>query len=169
MNPKIVDLDRIILAGVSFYGDPFETSNVWTAENQIGRLWQRLMTYLEKRQPELGSLNNNNVGFEVHIRGEETEETGFYEVFVGMEIQEAGQTPIDLLVKVLPKSTYAVFTMRGGQITSDWEDEIGRWLKQNEYRVAFPYMFQYYDARFKGMERIEESEIDFYIPIEKEA
>jgi predicted transcriptional regulator YdeE len=86
-----------------------------------------------------------------------------------MEIQEAGQTPIDLLVKVLPKSTYAVFTMRGGQITSDWEDEIGQWLKQNEYRVAFPYMFQYYDARFKGMDRIEELEIDFYIPIEKEA
>ncbi len=169
MKPKIVDLDRIILAGVSFYGDPFETSNVWTAENQIGRLWQRFMTCLEKRRPDMGSGIKKDVGYEVHIRGEETEETGFYEVFVGVEVLEAEKIPVDLLVKVLPKSTYAVFTMRGVQIMNDWDDGIGQWLKQRGFKVAAPFMFQLYDERFKGMDLIEESEVDFYIPIEKEA
>ena len=169
MDPKIVNLDQIFLAGVSFYGDPFETSNVWTAENQIGRLWQRLMTTLEKRQPDLGSLINHDVGYEVHIRGDETEETGFYEVFVGMEVKEAGKTPVDLLVKILPKSTYVVFTLQGSQIMNDWDGEIGQWLKQNDYQIAFPFMFEYYDDRFKGMDLIEESEVDFYFPIKKEA
>jgi len=169
MDPKIVDLDPITLAGVSFFGDPFETSNVWTEENQIGRLWQRLMAYLEKHQPELESLANQDAGYEVHIRGEESEETGFYEIFVGMEILEAEKIPVDLLIKILPKSTYVVFTLRGTQIMDDWDGEVRKWLKQNAYKVAYPYMFEYYDERYKGLDRIEESEIDFYFPITKEA
>jgi predicted transcriptional regulator YdeE len=169
MDLKIVNLDQIILAGVSFFGDPFETSNVWMAENQIGRLWQRWMAYLENLQPEVGSVINKDVGYEVHIRGEETEKTGFYEVFVGMEVLEVEKVPVELLIKVLPKSTYAVLTLHGSQIMADWDDEIGQWLKQNKYQAAFPFMFQYYDERFKGMDLIEESEIDFYVPIKKES
>lgn len=167
MNPKIIDLDQILLAGVSFYGDPFETSNVWTAENQIGHLWQRFIAY-EEQEDDSDKLFFPGAGYEVHIRGEGSEETGFYEVFVGMKIRGVDKTPVDLLVKVLPQSTYAVFTMRGSQIMSDWESGIGQWLAQNAYKVAYPFMFEYYDERFKGMDLIEESEIDFYIPIEKE-
>ena len=37
-----------MLVGLSFYGDPFDTSGVWTEENHIGRTWQRLMSYLEQ-------------------------------------------------------------------------------------------------------------------------
>ena len=169
MNPKIIDLDPITLAGVSFYGDPFETSNVWTAENQIGRLWQRFMTCLEQRKTELDPVINQDVGYEVHIRGEEAEEIGFYEVFVGVEIREVERAPVDLLVKVLPKSTYAVFTLKGSQIMADWNDGIEGWLKESGFKLASPFMFEYYDKRYKGLDRIEESEVDFYFPIEKEA
>ncbi len=68
-----------------------------------------------------------------------------------MEVLEAEKIPVDLLVKVLPKSTYAVFTMRGVQIMNDWDDGIGQWLKQRGFKVAAPFMFQLYDERFKGM------------------
>ena len=46
MQPKIIRADQIMLVGMSFYGDPFETSAGWMEENQIGRLWQRFMAYL---------------------------------------------------------------------------------------------------------------------------
>ena len=36
MQPTIVQKGEIVLVGMSFYGDPFETSAGWTEENQIG-------------------------------------------------------------------------------------------------------------------------------------
>jgi hypothetical protein len=47
MEPRIIEKDQIILVGFSFFGDPFATSAGWTEENEIGRVWQRLMAYLE--------------------------------------------------------------------------------------------------------------------------
>ena len=41
MEPRIVESERIILVGFSFFGDPFALSAGWTEENEIGRLWQR--------------------------------------------------------------------------------------------------------------------------------
>ena len=77
--------------------------------------------------------------------------------------------PFDLTIKVLPAATYAVFTLTGKRIVEDWEKEMEVWLEQDSYQEDYPYNFQYYDTRFKGMDRIEESQIDVYIPIEKAA
>ncbi len=46
MEPKITDRERISLAGLSFFGDPFKEKGGWTGENEIGRLWKRFMAYL---------------------------------------------------------------------------------------------------------------------------
>ena len=169
METKIVDKTSIILAGMSFYGDPFDSSDAWSEENQIGRLWQRLMTYLERHQDSLQEDMQQGASYEVHIYGPETETKGLFEVFVGLRISEVENVPFDLTIKVLPAATYAVFTLTGKRIIEDWEKEMKVWLEQQGYREAYPYNFQYYDARFKGMDRINESQIDVYIPIEKAA
>jgi predicted transcriptional regulator YdeE len=169
METKIVDETSIILAGISFYGDPFDSSDAWSEENQIGRLWQRLMTYLERHQDSLQDDMQQGASYEVHIYGPETESKGLFEVFVGLRVSAVESVPFDLTVKVLPAATYAVFTLTGKAIIEDWEKEMTVWLEQEGYQEAYSYNFQYYDARFKGMDRIDDSQIDVYIPVEKAA
>lgn len=165
MEPKIIQEEMILLAGMSFYGDPFETSSAWSEENQIGCLWRRLMTYINSHKDTLAWHSYQVPYYEVHIDGPETETEGLFEVFVGLQISDLDDLPFDLVVKVLPSSQFAVFTLEGKAITEDWDSKISRWLSENGYREAYPYNFQYYDHRFKGMDRIDESCIDVYIPI----
>jgi predicted transcriptional regulator YdeE len=58
-----------------------------------------------------------------------------------------------------------VFTLRGEQITSDWSRMIDDWMLDAGYSSAYPYGFQLYDQRFKGLDDLEASELDVYFPI----
>ena len=166
MEPKIMDLPEIVLAGFNFYGDPFRLSGGWTEENEIGRLWVRFMNYLREHHDRLPPLKDDHVCYEVHIQHPETPERGEYEVFVGMEIQRLEHLPVELSVKVLPARQYAVFTLKGQQITSDWEQGVvGKWFSRSGRQADDSYGFQRYDQRFKGLDQVEESEIEVYVPL----
>ena len=167
MEPRIVEKGEIILVGFSFFGDPFATSAGWTEENEIGRVWQRLMTYLENHGSRVKHVKDAGLSYEVHIGQEETDSRGHIEVFVGMEVEKLEDVPVELLVKILPSTKYAVFTLKGEQITSDWSKTIyHEWLPQSGYGQVHRYGFQCYDHRFKGLDNIDESELDIYVPIE---
>lgn len=165
MKPTIVQKDEIILVGMSFYGDPFETSAGWTEENQIGRLWQRLMGYLAENADAIEARVPVQASYEVHVYGPETMTKGLFEVFVGIPVTGLEAVPVDLLVKILPAAEYAVFTFHGEKISSDWHLEIDQWIAKAGYQQALPFSFQYYDERFKGVDHIEESELDVYLPV----
>lgn len=167
MQSKIIKEKNIILAGLSFYGDPFDAGSAWTEENQIGLLWQRLMRYFEEHGADLGLSLDKVPNYEVHIYGPETETDGLFEIFVGVRISDLASLPYNLTAKVLPPAEYAVFTIEGKAVTADWEREITTWLDTNNYEEAYPYNFQYYDERFKGLHRIDESQLDVYVPIIK--
>jgi AraC family transcriptional regulator len=168
MEPRIVEKDQIILVGFSFFGDPFATSAGWTEENEIGRIWQRLMAYLEIHGRHIKHVKDAEIHYEVHIEHEETESRGHYEVFAGMEVEKLEDVPVQLLVKVLPATKYAVFTFKGEQITSDWSKMIfHEWMPQSGYQRAHRYGFQLYDHRFRGLDNIDQSELDVYVPIEQ--
>ena len=162
----ILEKEQILLAGMSFFGDPFAMSSEWTEENEIGRLWARFMAYLSKHNNCIPSRKARDVCYEVHIQHEETKVKGHYEIFIGVEIDEVDAAPVELQVKVLPATAYAVFTLRGQAIVSDWWREIYQeWLPQSGYQCVQPYSFQYYDRRFKGMDKLDESTLDVYIPV----
>lgn len=166
MEPTIVDRGQIMLLGFSFFGDPFSLRGEWIEENEIGRLWQRLMVYINKHQQRLPYLANVTTGYEVHIEHEETALKGHFEVFVGIEIQQLVDIPVEMLVKILPPTQYAIFTFKGEQISSDWPQLIYQgWLPGSGYRAAYGYNFQFYDQRFKGLDNLAESELDVYVPI----
>jgi len=167
MQPTIVQKDEITLVGVSFYGDPFETSAGWTEENQIGRLWQRLITYLDEHTDKIQNPVPVHASYEVHIYGPETMTKGLFEVFVGIAVEKLEAVPVDLLVKILPATEYAVFILQGEQISSDWHLEINEWIAAAGYQHARPFSIQYYDERFKGLDQIEKSQIDVYMPVKK--
>lgn len=166
MEPKIVERKSITLAGLSFFGDPFTEKGGWTEENEIGRLWKRFMSYLDNDQLQLPASREAEVCYEVHILHPETNLSGEYEIFTGFETQEVRQTPPEFVVKILPACIYAVFTLTGTEITSDWYQLIYKdWMPGSGYKEAYHYSFQQYDKRFKGLDRLDESVLDLYIPI----
>ncbi len=166
MQPKILEQGELILAGFSFFGDPFNSSPEWSEENEIGRLWARLMTYIQLHPEYFLHARDAFQAYEVWVKHAETATHGYYEIFVGMEILDLHTVPPDLCLKRLPSAQYAVFTLQGNQIHSDWPEHVYKtWLPAAGYHEVFTYQIQFYDARFKGMDRLEASEIDVYIPL----
>ena len=170
MQPQIVARGQMTLLGMSFFGDPFRAAAGWSQENEIGRLWSRFEAYLADHGAALRHVRDERVAYELHIDHAGTPTTGEYEVFVGLEVAALQDVPVQLLVKILPPGEYAVFTLHGAQITSDWHQQIyAGWLPAAGYEPRHGYMFERYDERFKGMDRLEESTIEVHIPVRKRA
>lgn len=165
MKYKIIEHEAILLAGMSFFGDPFASSDAWSEENHIGQLWKRLMKYLEHQKHTLEWNSHRGPYYEVHLFNPATETQGHFEIFVGYRISEITKLPYELTAKYLPPTRYVVFTLKGKAIIGDWEREILTWLEKNNYREAYPYNFQFYDERYKGLDPVDESVIDVYFPI----
>jgi len=165
---KFETREKIILVGFGFYGDPFTSNAGWTEENEVGRLWSRFMGYLHKAEGSIAGLLENKEWFEVWIENEESKKKGFFEVFVGTNIDSVNNVPYDLQIKVLPSTKYAVFTVKGEQIKSDWAfQQYKEGLNQKKYKQSmYDYCIELYDERFKGLDKIAESELDYYFPIE---
>ena len=165
MQPTILTLERVVLLGYSFYGDPFTQSAGWTEENEIGKLWQRFMKFWEIEGRENPALSDR-YWYEIHTETPETTEKGFFDVFVGAESDNTDGSIPGPLYKILPSGEYALFTMRGKDIFGDWfQSMMSRWLPEAGLKQRFPVLIQRYDERFKGMDRIDESELDILIPV----
>jgi len=166
MEPTLVEKPQIMLVGLSFFGNPFAVSGGWTEENEIGRLWNRFMAYLTQHRDRIKHVLSDTVMYEVHIEHPETRLSGEFEVFTGLEVERLEDVPVELSVKILPPVTYAVFTLQGQQIVSDWEKTIvSEWMSRSGYRNPYGYGFQLYDERFKGVQNIDESILDVYVPV----
>lgn len=170
MNPKIITKDSIILVGMSFYGDPFANSSLWSEENEIGSLWKRFMNFISSKPKAIQNIIHPNQCFEIHFTTDETHINGNREVFIGVMVEDIHEVPLECVIKKLPKTEYAIFNIKGEKITSDWLGEIFmKWMPISRYKSHYNYSIQVYDDRFKGMDKIDESEIDVYIPIERES
>jgi AraC family transcriptional regulator len=165
VEPRIVEKGRMILVGFSFFGDPFAESGGWTEENEIGSLWSRFSNYLADHRDQIKHVEDDDAAYEVHVESEETTSKGHREVFVGIEVNQLDNVPVELLVKVLPPTTYVVFTLQGEQIISDWSLMIAEWMLDADYVPSHTYGFQLYDRRFKGLDNLEGSELDVYVPV----
>jgi len=164
MEPKIIDKEQITLVGMVFYRNPFKEQGGWSQENEIGKLWTR---FLAKKSQKPMKSRVGTGAFEVHIEPEEYEETKNFYVFVGVEVEKVDDFPLEMFVKVLPATKYAVFTLKGKEITSNWSDMIYKeWLPKSGYKEAHKFLIEYYDERFKGTDR-PESELDIYVPIKQ--
>ena len=169
MEPKMVERGPMILVGFGFYGDPFAESAGWTEENEIGRLWSRFMAFLADHPGSIQKIIGENVAYELHVETAETATAGFREVFVGVEVERLVDVPVELSAKLLPATTYAVFTLKGEQIASDWSMIIGQWVSRSTYEPVGTYGFQLYDERFLGVDNLPGSELDVYVPIKSTA
>ena len=166
MEPTIVEKGQITLVGFSFYGDPFSESDGWTEGNEIGGLWNRFSAYLTDQGERILHRVDEDRAYEVHVVSDDTAEKGHREVFVGVEVERLEDVPAELLVKLLPATQYAIFTLQGEQIASDWCRVIYQEsLPHTGYEEAHRYSIQLYDERFKGVDNLADSVLEVYVPV----
>ena len=161
MKSEILFKPQLILAGFSFFGDPFQTHAGWTSENEIGRLWDRMMSFHYQKSYE---FPDPHVGFEIHLQNHETPKTGEFEVFVGQQINSTSAVPVELCIKILPACDYAVFTVEGENM-EEAEARQNEFLMEHGLEMANSFFVQRFDRRFKGLHRLSESVWDVLVPV----
>lgn len=168
IEPTILEDKIFKLLGCVFYGDPFHSAEEWSYENEIGKLWQRFGSLSYKYSVLMNKISlDNNIGWELHLEPEEYKETKNYYVMVGMEFSSIDEIPLELFVKILPKTTYIVFTSSMANKFKMGGYVYKKWMPKNSYEQNFPYVLQLYDRRrYKGLDD-PQSEIDWYIPVKK--
>jgi predicted transcriptional regulator YdeE len=167
MDARIVERGSILLVGMGFYGDPFARASAWDEDNEIGSLWKRFMAFLSASPGAIGDrADRGESWYELHVMECETPKTGRYEVFVGVEVSALRAVPVACSAKMLPAAEYAAVTVRGTEMAGDWMARMySELIPSLGRRASEAYSFELYDARFKGMDRLSESELDFYIPL----
>lgn len=162
---KIIDEKSFKLIGCIFYGDPFHSKEEWSTENEIGLLWNRFLKLCEKNASMLQKEVVNDLSYEVHLQPEDYKETGKFYVYVGVEVMELKEMPLEMFCKTFPATQYAVFTFKGEEMFRGGEYIWNEWLPNSDFNEAYPYMALAYDMnRFFGLDN-PESEIDFYVPV----
>jgi predicted transcriptional regulator YdeE len=167
MDARIVERGSILLVGMSFYGDPFARASAWDEDNEIGSLWRRFMAFLAATPGAIGDrAGGGEAWYELHVAESETPRTGRYEVFVGVEVTALREIPIACSAKTLAAAEYAAVSVRGAEMEGDWMGRMySELIPALGRRASMAFSFELYDARFKGMDRLAESELDFYIPL----
>ncbi|KGE72669.1 GyrI-like domain-containing protein [Spirochaeta lutea] len=198
MKPEILHLPPVFLAGAGFFGNPFTSHAAWTEENEIGLLWNRYFSLMteagfsypggqaassEAKAEGDGEADGANLRagecagasgaampgefYELHILHPQSLKTGDYEVFVGHQVplEDPVRWDIRFSTKVLPGGDYAVFWLAGEAMTDDWTRDLE--LPEG-YRVDTGFSVNKYDYRFKGMDRLSESEIQVYAPLRRD-
>jgi AraC family transcriptional regulator len=164
MKPKITDKKQITLAGMDFFGDPYEKAGGWSEQNAIGETWKRFTKFYDAKKGTIKHLASES-GYELWIDFNEVKDTKNKYIFVGMEIKKIEDVPLELVTRILPATRYAVFTLKGPEIRTGLPRIWKEWLPEAGLTPAFNYLIEYYDhQRFKGMDNAD-SEIDFMVPI----
>jgi len=165
MKPKITDKRKIILVGMDFYGNPYQEAGGWSMQNAIGQLWTRFDSFYKKNKDSIKHLASES-GYELWIDFEGEEDTNNNYIFVGVEVDRLDDLPLELVTKILPETRYAIFTLKGDEIKSDWPSKVlNPWLTDAGLEQSFTFIIEYYDSqRFKGIDNTD-SELDIYVPI----
>jgi len=164
MKPTILDKRKIILVGIDFYGDLYQKGGAWSAQNAIGQLWARFSSFCKRKKDSIKYLSSES-GYELWIDFEGEDDSKNNYIFVGLEVDKLDDLPLELVARILPETKYAVYTLKGTEIKSDWPSNLLGWVAAAGLEQSFTYIFEYYDVqRFKGIDN-PDSELDIYIPV----
>lgn len=163
MEFRVEEYREALLAGMSFFGNPFAVAGAWDADNEIGSLWRRYGARASSMPRSPGTAR----AFELHIRHADSARTGAYEVFVGHEVDDWRAVPTECCMKLLPRGRYLVVTASGRDLGSGAEEAIADYAAgELGARLDPAFHAVVYDARFKGMDRLDESLFEFWQRLE---
>ncbi len=163
---ELINKESLSLIGLDFYGDPFSNSSWWTEENEIGILWKRFMESFMPNKIKFQNYLKNDIYYEMHIMNSSFKETGQYEIFIGIELSQLPEDCLHFLVKIIKPQTYIKLTLCGEEIFADYYSEL-EIICNNKFNktISKDFMIQSYDERYMGMDRINDSEMDVFIPV----
>jgi predicted transcriptional regulator YdeE len=161
----IIKKKRIILVGMDFYGNPYKEAGGWSMQNAIGQLWKRFSAFYEKKKDTIKHLASES-GYELWVDFDGKEDPKDDYIFVGAAVKKLQDPPLELVARILPETKYAVFTLKGDEIKSDWPSKAAtQWLTETGLQRSYPYIIEYYDSkRFKGVDN-KNAELDIYVPV----
>lgn len=166
MEPRIIERNEMLVAGMVFHGDPSSGGNGWSEDNEVGKLWTRFSRFWENHRDRMKNIVDPGKLYEIWIEPSDYKDTKESCLMIGVEIREVGDLPLELSFKVFPATKYAVFTLKGDTIKTNWGDKIyKKWLPKSGYQEAHKFLFEVYDDRFKGLDDLTNSELDVYLPI----
>jgi predicted transcriptional regulator YdeE len=147
---------RITLVGMDFYGNPYKEAGAWSMQNAIGQLWKRFDAFYDKNKHKIRNLESES-GYE-HTKHDY--------IFVGVAVKKLKELPLELVAKILPETRYAIFTLKGDVIKSDWPSQVANnWLTAAGLNRSYPYIIEYYDSkRYKGVDE-KDAELDIWVPV----
>jgi AraC family transcriptional regulator len=156
---------KITLVGMDFYGNPYKEAAGWSMQNAIGQLWKRFSAFYEKKKGSIKHLVSES-GYELWVDFEGKEDPKDDYIFVGVAVKKVQDLPLELVARVLPETKYAVFTLKGEEIKSDWPSKAAtQWLTDTGLKRSYPYIIEYYDVkRFQGLDN-KDSQMDIYVPV----
>jgi AraC family transcriptional regulator len=161
----IVNKRRITLVGMDFYGNPYKEAAGWSMQNAIGQLWKRFSAFYDKNKGKIKHLASES-GYELWVDFEGKEDPKEDYIFVGVAVKKLQDPPLELVARILPKTRYAVFTLKGAEIKSDWPSKAAtQWLTETSLKRSYPYIIELYDSkRFKGVDD-KNAELDIWVPV----
>ena len=165
-DPVIVEQAPLLLAGLSYYGDPFAYHLEWQVENEIGHLWMRFYRLIGQYPEIQQRMMQTGVMYEAHILHPESRETGRYEVFIGAALEDVSDIPVQFLLKPLPARRYLQYEVSGQAIVEDIEHlPVDAHAADLGLRRDATYHLLAYDERFRGMDHLDESIVSVLIPL----
>jgi AraC family transcriptional regulator len=153
MKPEIITLEKKFVIGLNYYGD--------NEQAEIPHLWY---VFSRKRQ----EIKNKKgwCAYGLCIEPEDYESTGEFHYVACLEVEDLNDIPLEMVGKVIPANTYAVFTHKGpvSGLRDTYAAIYGTWVKETDMTVIRGFDFELYDDRFTSPDD-PGSEIDIYIPI----
>jgi AraC family transcriptional regulator len=161
----VINKKKITLVGMDFYGNPYKEAGGWSMQNAIGQLWKRFSAFYDKNKSRIKHLVSES-GYEVWVDLEDKQDPKDDYIFVGVAVKKVQDLPLELVARTLPETRYAVFTLKGDAIKSDWPAKAAtEWLGDIGLKRSYPYIIEYYDSkRFKGTDD-KDAELDIYVPV----
>jgi AraC family transcriptional regulator len=156
MEPKIITLGPLCLAGQPYYGNP--------EGGAFGRAWERFDT----KHRQVPGRVDPKVYYGLEVYGPEFMSEHNWTYMPAVKVSNLLDLSGLLFGKVLPACTYAVFTARHGlaSIPDAFMFGYNTWIPNSSYEVAFPFDFELYDEdHFHGDGPDEVIEV--YIPIKE--
>ena len=153
MEPKIIEKEAFLLAGVAGSGD------------ETAKVWQTYMK-LEKMNPLKNQVGEEGYEVRMYPGGE-----GTGKIHVGVRVKDSS-VPKEYKLFFVPAATYAEFEIYSAKGYESSNAEMSKWLEDNvaTYRPALldgmHYGIEVYDERFKGNDN-PESVVGILEPIVK--
>ena len=101
----------------------------------------------------------------MHIEPKDYGNVKKFHIMVGIEIKNLEFFPLEMFYKEFPKTQYLFFTSQyKGEIVTYYFND---WLPKSDFEQSYPYIMQAYSPKRWDNNNIDNSLMDWYIPIKK--